>query len=893
MLHGQLEWRWIYLTTIYKMEYSKGTLCEDSSEFKCELMLLIYDLITLSIAKFNKCNSANIIFSSPFVCPCVKDLWTLLQDFIAELSDSSLNFWSIVSSLLDDLRANKHPCENFPSKKILLRSSSGVSCKNLDQFSIWIVVELVKMRNESAQGSYELTEKLIKIYLSCDLSEENLRVLLLIISDVIFDVWPPRSEILMTLWELFQRKINSPFFIVGQNLKQMSVSPDSGAAYLEKVRSQQTTKPNANATSYDMFLVLLGKLVRTFTQGDQKIAVQKILSRIYSKFPAAKLQALSEIGLHNILSLFVTLSISTNFQDIAKKVSETLLSISLDKINHKQQLMKGHMAMIILHAENQANFAHYLTKLMIQVNQLTEKSNSGTTSVLKIMTEALPVILMQDSDDGSFENGEHLLLDTWIVKYLMNATPAEQERVYEALTSIIQRIRGLKSTMGSPNLNTIVQKLFSTLLSHCKQTYEKSESIWLPNLTANLCLLAADYQHLSLPEVPKFETIFRSFLESNYVNVEHSAKFLTLILENREGVKQLDELLIIQHWIKSSVLLNGANGSLKELTSHVIKLNGIASLSDMARNRPEELLNSKEPLCTLLMDVGKEYLTANNEIKLQLIGKIYGYFSSFEKWALPILQVQQQQLQSSNRNQAAVSTDESVMRIYTFISITILHCSGIIYNRSKSQCFFNVAVSHFILPSTLIMNQSQPRCVVVSMYKVWPLLIEGISRLDYKNDHHIAKVLNDLIVRWAPLLKISTNSKVVSKPFLKVAEFNNAEIVELVFGKLAKNFIALQNRKPNPSACLILTVVEEVLHVVEGDEKKLLAVWKGLMMHVMEAAMLTDDNTPSQTTCYNLLERFLKNKNFETSQNLKEVVISNLKAVTINQLSYYSTFYFK
>lgn len=747
------------------------------------------------------------------------------------------------------------------------------------------------MQALTLRQSYDLAESLIKSYLSTEPTEENLRVLLMIISEVIFDVWPPRCEIPMTLWEYYQRKINSPFYIVGQNPSFMAVYCVSGAAYLEKIKSEQTTatKHNTSFTSYDSFVFILGKLVMKFTQLDQKIQIQKILSRIYTKFPATKLQTLNEMGIHNILKLFITLSISTDFLDIAKKVSETLLSVSLEKIKHHQQLMKGHVALLILHVDNHINITQYVTKLLTQVNHLADKSSSSVTSVLKIMAEALPVILMKNLEDDTIENGEHLLLDSWIVKYLTNATLAEQERVFEALTKIIQKIRSLQSALGSSNLFTIVQKLFITLLPHCKLIFGKSESICLPNFVANLCLLSAYYP--SSKEIPKFEIIFKSFLESNCANIENSIKFLTVILENRKNVKQLDKLVIIQHWIKFSVMINGGNSSIKNLTLNVMKLDEISSLSETASNQPDEFLNSKEPLYTFLTDVGRKYSNANAYIKLQLIEKIHSFFSNFEKWALPILQLQQQS--SGSRTQAAITTDESVMRIYTFISIAILHCSEIIYIRSKSQCFFNSAISHFILPSSLMMNQNQPRSIVVSMYKVWPLLIEGISKLDYRQDPHVGKVLHDLIVKWAPLLKISTNSKVVSKPFLNVTNLNNAEMIEVVYEKLAKSYIALQNRKPSPFACMILTIVEEVMHVIEGDEKKLMMVWSGIMIHVIEAAMMTDDNTPSQITCYNLLKRFMQNKNFERSQQMKELVNTNLRNLTQTHLSYYSAFYFR
>lgn len=54
LLHGSLEWRWIYLTTVFKIELSQGVLGNDDSEVKCELILLMHDLLSLAIAKYQK-----------------------------------------------------------------------------------------------------------------------------------------------------------------------------------------------------------------------------------------------------------------------------------------------------------------------------------------------------------------------------------------------------------------------------------------------------------------------------------------------------------------------------------------------------------------------------------------------------------------------------------------------------------------------------------------------------------------------------------------------------------------------------------------------------------------------------------------------------------------------
>ncbi|XP_070501250.1 protein MMS22-like [Chironomus tepperi] len=900
LLHLMLECRWIYLTMIYKLDCVKGQIGSDDSELYCELKLLMFDLIMLSVSKFQKSNSANLVFTSPFICSCVRDMWKLLHLFMAKLSDQNLEFWSTLSSVIDEIGTGKSFYERFSSKKILLRNSQFIACKNHDQFAIWIVSGIAKLINQdqvaSNKSSYEYLENLIGKYLKSDQSEENMRVLLVMISEVILNVWQPKSEILMTLWEYYQRKINSPFLIAGQNPNSMAVSNTTVTAYLEQIKAQQNTavsKLNVNLNSFNMFVYILGKMVQRFTDDGQKVQVLKIFGRIYTKFPPNKLQQLNEMGIHNFMRLLISLSISTNLNDVGQKITDTMLQIPMEKLNHQVQIMKGHMVMLILFSENRMNICNYLTKIMNQVNSILQKTNSAT-SILKILSESLSLILLKNLDENEeiLENGEDLLIDSWIIKYFQNSVPAEQDRLYESLNKIIKKIYELQNNpIVMTKVTALKEKLFNILLPYIKQVFGKIESVWLPEMVANLCLLTSSSAATS--NIPSFSTLFKTFIDTNSTNLDQGIKFLTIILKNSDNKERLDAVLIIQNWIKYSVLLSGTNSDLKELTSQIVSMKEFKFLCETSTIKTEEFLNSKERLCSFIGDIGRKYSTSSNQQKFQLIEKVHDYLSTFEKWSLPYLQ-QQQQTATTQKPAPNVQVDESIMRIYSFIAITFLHCSELIYVRSKSSCFFNVAVAHFVLPSTLMVGQNLPRAIIVSMHRIWPLLIEGISRLNYKCDQHVTKVLNDVIVKWAPLMKISNNSKFVAKPFISITNFKNFEIIELFWGKMSKNFIALQpGRKSNINCCLILTVFEEVMHVIEAEETRLVAVWKNSIQQIVECAMLLDDIEPANKSAFGLIERFIRNKNFAGSNVMKELLVNNLKSITESSLSYHSGLYFR
>lgn len=605
LLHGMLEWRWIYLTIIYKIEFMQGKIGGDESDLVDEIKLFVYDLITLSIVKFQKCSSANLIFSSPFVCGCVKEMWTLIFDFINRLQDSSINFWNLIANLImNDVKSGKNFYENFKSKTILLRSSQPIAIRNsVDQFAIWMMSGLINLLK--SEGSYEHFDGLIKNYLKSEQSEENLRVLMLMVAETLLTAWSPKTDILMQLWENFQKKINSPFMIAGQNPNFMQVSNSSAENFLDQLRKQQAVnvkKLNINLSSYLMFTYTLGKMVEKFTFDGQKIQIQRILGRILAKFPVSKLQQLNEMGIHNILKLILTLAISTEFVEVAPKISQIMLQIPLEKSNQQQQVVKGHVAMIILYCENRMNIKQYVNKLMAQIEVQMQKSNAS--NILKVLGESLPLIIFRNQD--LFEYGEEILLDSWIVKHLQNISTAEQDRIHESLTKVIQKLQ----IMDTENLSPIIENIFNLFLPYTRQNFGKSDSIWLPELTANLCLLALSHQHLN---IPKFEALFKSFLELNSTNYEATIKFITFMMKTCDSIDKLDSLAIVQNWIKFSVLLSGSVHELKELTRCVMNLNEFQSLCETSIIQPDEFLASKEPLITFVSDIGKKYKAASNQ----------------------------------------------------------------------------------------------------------------------------------------------------------------------------------------------------------------------------------------------------------------------------------------
>lgn len=166
------------------------------------------------------------------------------------------------------------------------------------------------------QPSFDKLETILKTFLNADPSEDDLKSFLILITPLLIEFWPPSINSLFFLWEFFNKKINSSFFIKAASLSSLAVICSSGINYINNIKTQMNGKLNLKQTSFTMFLYILGSHLKRFNEGGQKNMILKILGRIYSKFSPGKILGLTEIGIHNVITLFVTLSLTAQSKEV-------------------------------------------------------------------------------------------------------------------------------------------------------------------------------------------------------------------------------------------------------------------------------------------------------------------------------------------------------------------------------------------------------------------------------------------------------------------------------------------------------------------------------------------------------------------------------------------------
>lgn len=114
--------------------------------------------------------------------------------------------------------------------------------------------------------------------------------------------------------------------------------------------------------------------------------------------------------------------------------------------------------------------------------------------------------------------------------------------------------------------------------------------------------------------------------------------------------------------------------------------------------------------------------------------------SNFEKWA------------------TQPYPEDETMRIYQFITKILYQCAPMLYSKAKSSCFLNTVFQHFILTPSVMMGKTLPTPIIRAVTKSFSFLAELLVRMNFRQDYGLTEKLNQLIIKWTPLMRSSTVS---------------------------------------------------------------------------------------------------------------------------------------
>ncbi|XP_017852159.1 protein MMS22-like [Drosophila busckii] len=858
LFHGALEWRLLDLCLQRKHADNTTADCESQLGYQSQLERCLDELVLCASYLYQSKHSAELLYSSAFSCRCNKELWLILY----HQAGADSNFWTLFHSTLQ-----RHKT-----------SAWNNNAAGYHEFYAWLTLNVARLASYNQTGVLQSklqplsaenfqTAPQLKQFLSCQPppSEQQLRVYLCLLAPLQLHWSQPDTDVLCQLWEQLHRALNSSFSAAASQMEQLPMICASGAAYLERYQ-MLLGKPqldDLNLSSFTIFALLLGKtlqLLPTLGRGNQSL---KLLGRIFSKFSAAKLLALNEAGIHHLIELFLCLLLShTEFNELASKLREMLLSLMLEKLTPARRLLtaKAHMALLLLHAQRRQPLDDYLNKLLAQLQALRQDAEVSACFV-----NVLEPIFEQADD---FTRGEHLLLGPWLSSYLEHAPQVAQERVWQALHTLCQR---LQKTNGA-DTGVMWQALQQHMLPQLRLQFVSSFSSWLPQLAADFVVLSKDKTLISL-----------LLLDVQPVNTAASAQLLLQVLEQQQtstssNNNNCSAELIIHVWLKSLVLLPAQHASLLALTPHVLQLSELQQLQLDATE-----LSTREPLCAFFGALGKRAQEPSlvGSARMQLSHKLHAYVAHFEQWLQP---EQRAELQT---------------RFYNFLAIVIYNCASLAYVRSKPSCFFHLAMSRFLLTTQLQAGMPPEPRQPQLLHKIFPVLLQGIARLPYQTDGYLSRTLEQLLLHWTPHFGFSSNFKLVARPFATLLQADaESPLVKHVLQLLAQQFLSVQRNQPGDHIFLMTALLQQLFVNLDDPqlqlaEQQLLTLLRAVHVPVLEHIMFVGELEASRVHLLKLHGVVLQLRVFKRCQAAQQLCAQDLRQLAQKHLAHCTYFYFQ
>lgn len=73
------------------------------------------------------------------------------------------------------------------------------------------------------KSNYKLLECILREVLKTDVPESMMQLYIPLICNLCLDIWEPKSEPVILLWDYFQRRLNNTFYLPGAPLDKIAV----------------------------------------------------------------------------------------------------------------------------------------------------------------------------------------------------------------------------------------------------------------------------------------------------------------------------------------------------------------------------------------------------------------------------------------------------------------------------------------------------------------------------------------------------------------------------------------------------------------------------------------------------------------------------------------------
>ncbi|XP_022250991.1 protein MMS22-like isoform X3 [Limulus polyphemus] len=586
--------------------------------------------------------------------------------------------------------------------------------------------------------------------------------------------WEPSVELLIPLTDFFLKRLDDTFEDSRRGIQSFSFEHKTGMSWIEQIKERTTESENWNmsATSFQLYLCLFKlQLQRSMTFESGNVWKQ-IKGRVYMKFYSNKLLGLTEVGLQNCFSLFLTLACAADLDDVSKKICDITDFLHGERITPKKREIawQALFALAVLCQEHSCDVSVVSSKLSKYFSDTCREyqQSQDVTHQRKLMSL---LISYQDglqevfSHSSFLGNSEYLLLGSGLGQILVKCSSSEQGHILTIIGDIITQLRNAHRHVkqGTDFLDihglnvkkqhqTLASSLYEEILPSVRTLSASQTPLpQLADIAAGLTFLMLELPASSNDKVKEgFSDVFYQFSISGKTSPVFCSRYLSHLLYQPEILDHLEKDIptyqsdLIRTWLRCGILIVPPDSQVQKLSSIILKLPEVSWImptqqSDLTSNHDYLIIRFFRSLSDQFNKV--ETL----QEKFLLRQKINYLLSDF--------------IASLNSVPKVSGSQEAVSHIYSLAGHLFCYCAPILYVKSKPDCLLPVVIDTLILPRVLYSKGTTlPSTIMAAVKENLPLFIHGLYQLGISSDPYIQRKLRELVIQYLPKFSLKTSA---------------------------------------------------------------------------------------------------------------------------------------
>uniref|UniRef100_A0A8D8HXT7 Protein MMS22-like n=1 Tax=Culex pipiens TaxID=7175 RepID=A0A8D8HXT7_CULPI len=268
--HVALEWRWYALMLMYEVHKR----ISGKVDFEAAYRDLLEGLVGLASIKYNDRTIQNELTEEmQFYCPCVKNIWI---GMLVLATSSGVDFWANLQIALEKILNEVHAksWKRTKANSLLFQAWLVHGIASLYQYRLLDETTFKETPIITLPPDYTILDRALKEVTLGALPEDNLRTFLLLLKPIYTKWWPIKYDLVITLWEYFSKRLNSPFQLPQEppiNLACVSRSPKGIIDQAAQHSTQQAFDSlSTHTSSFKSYITLMAFMLRHLSTSSQK-----------------------------------------------------------------------------------------------------------------------------------------------------------------------------------------------------------------------------------------------------------------------------------------------------------------------------------------------------------------------------------------------------------------------------------------------------------------------------------------------------------------------------------------------------------------------------------------------------------------------------------------------